>query len=253
MQYSTGSLLLDQVIGQFPEGRIIEIFGPKASGKTTLCLNMLERNDCEAAFIDTEKSFWTNYANQIGVNLKRLLVSQPRSPNHVLALIEKLLKAPIIKLVVVDSIPAINDSNLHVTLSENLRKFQELAARTKTTLVFTNQIRRDFNNKKYTPAGVGLPFYSSLRLELNRFKEVDGPYEAIGEDIEIEVKKNKFAPPFKKVLTRIYFGRGISKTYEKIQLAIKNGLIHKRGNWYYVDGLTFQGYYLLENYMRANS
>jgi len=250
---STGSLGLDLAIGGrgFPRGRVIEIFGPESSGKTTLALHVVasaQRNGGMAAFIDAEHAMDPAYARKLGVDLDGLLISQPDNGEQALDICETLARSGALDLMVVDSVAALvpraeiegemGDSfvGMHARLmSQALRKLTGVLAKTNTCLVFINQIREKigvmFGNPETTTGGRALKFYSSVRIEIRRIGTVKDGDEASGARTKATVVKNKIAPPFRKVEFDIIFDRGIDQTGEIIDLGVELGVIRKSGTW----------------------
>ncbi len=256
---STGSLTLDMAlgIGGVPRGRVIEVFGPEASGKTTLVLHIIanaQRNGGLAAFIDAEHALDPLYARKIGVNLDDLLVSQPDSGEEALTIAENLVKSNAMDVVVVDSVAALAPraelegamGDAHVGLqarlmSQALRKLTSAINKSKTSCVFTNQIREKigvmFGNPETTPGGRALKFYASVRLDIRRLASLkDATGRVIGNRTKVKVVKNKVAAPFTEAEFDIMYAEGISWEGSIIDAAVQYGLIEKRGTW-----LSFEG------------
>ncbi|HUX40925.1 MAG TPA: recombinase RecA [Rectinemataceae bacterium] len=251
----SGSILLDEAlgVGGYPRGRVIEIYGPESSGKTTLALHAIaeaQKKGGIAAFIDAEHALDPVYAKNLGVNIDELWVSQPDNGEQALEITESLVRSGAVDIIVVDSVAALTPQaeiegdmgDAHVGLqarlmSQALRKLTGTLAKSKTILIFINQIRMKigvmFGNPETTTGGNALKFYSSVRLEVRKIETIEkGEEEAIGNRVRVKVVKNKVAPPFRKVELEIMFGKGISASGSLIDAAVKYDIIDKKGAWY---------------------
>ena len=253
---SSGSILLDEAlgIGGYPKGRVIEIYGPESSGKTTIALHAIaeaQKAGGIAAFIDAEHALDPTYAKKLGVNTDDLWISQPDSGEQALEVAEQLVRSGAVDIIVVDSVAALTpqaeiegdmgDSHMGLQarlMSQALRKLTATIGKSKCILVFINQIRMKigvmFGNPETTTGGNALKFYSSVRLEIRRIESIDSKTseDAVGNRVRVKVVKNKVAPPFKKVELDIYFGKGVSKVASLLDSAVKHEIIDKRGAWY---------------------
>ncbi len=271
----TGSLTLDIAtgIGGYPRGRVIEIFGPESSGKTTLALNAIaeaQKAGGVAAFIDAEHALDINYAQKIGVKIEDLLVSQPDTGEQALEVAEALVRSGALDIIVIDSVAALvpkaeiegemGDSlpGLQARLmSQAMRKLTAAISKSLTTIIFINQIRMKigvmFGNPETTTGGNALKFYSSMRLDIRRIDNLKENQETVGGRVRVKVVKNKVAPPFKQAEFDIYFNEGISKVGELVDLGVENGIIEKSGAWYSFDGTRIgQGRENAKEYLRNN-
>jgi recombination protein RecA len=251
----SGSILLDEAlgIGGYPRGRVVEIYGPESSGKTTLALHAIaeaQKKGGIAAFIDAEHALDPVYARNLGVNIDDLWVSQPDNGEQALDIAESLIRSGAVDVIVIDSVAALTPQaeiegdmgDAHVGLqarlmSQALRKLTGTLAKSKTILVFINQIRMKigvmFGNPETTTGGNALKFYASIRLEVRKVETIEkGEEEAVGNKVRVKVVKNKVAPPFRKVELEIMFGKGISWSGSLIDAAVKYAVIDKKGAWY---------------------
>jgi len=276
----TGSLGLDIAlgVGGFPKGRIIEVYGPESSGKTTLALHAIaeaQKLGGYVAFIDAEHALDAQYAKKLGVDIDNLLLSQPDTGEQALEIAEALVRSGSVDTVVVDSVAALvpeaeingdmGDSHVGLQarlMSQAMRKLSGVISKTNTTAIFINQIREKvgimFGNPETTPGGRALKFYSSVRLEIRRSEAIKNGTDIIGNKAKIKVVKNKVAPPFKVVEVDIVYGQGISKIGELLDLATDLDFVQKSGAWYALDNQKIgQGrenakQYLLDNPDIAN-
>jgi len=272
---STGSLGLDLAlgVGGLPKGRIVEIFGPESSGKTTLTLHVIaeaQKKGGTCAFIDAEHALDTDYARKLGVDLSKLLVSQPDNGEQALEICNTLVSSGAVDVVVVDSVAALTpkaeiegemgDSHvgLHARLmSQALRKLTGTINRSNTMVVFINQIRMKigvmFGNPETTTGGNALKFYSSVRLDIRRTGAIKDKDEIVGNTTRVKVVKNKVAPPFREAIFDIMYGEGISLTGEIIDLGVARGVIEKAGAWFSYKGERIgQGRENSKQYLRDN-
>ena len=255
---SSGSISLDIAlgIGGYPKGRIIEIFGPESSGKTTFALHAIaesQKKGGRAAFIDAEHALDPVYASKLGVNINDLLLSQPDNGEQALEICEALVRSGAISIIVVDSVAALvpqaeiegemGDSHVGLQarlMSQALRKLSGIVNKTNTVVIFINQLREKvgimFGNPEVTPGGRALKFYSSVRLEIRKGEQIKLGSEAIGNRTNIKVVKNKMAPPFKACSVDIIYGEGVSITGEIVDLGVEAGVLEKSGAWYSYNG-----------------
>ena len=270
----TGSLALDLAlgIGGLPKGRIIEIYGPESSGKTTLALHVLaqaQKAGGEVAFIDAEHALDITYARALGVKVEDMLVSQPDTGEQALEITEALVRSGAIDVIVVDSVAALvpraeiegemGDSfvGLHARLmSQALRKLTGAVGKTNTIVIFINQLREKvgvmYGNPEVTTGGRALKFYSSVRIDVRRIEALKNGSEIIGNRTRAKVVKNKMAPPFREAEFDIMYGEGISKVGEIIDLGVKLEIIDKAGAWYTCNGQRIQGRDGVKEYLLAN-
>ena len=272
---STGSVSLDIAcgIGGLPRGRIIEIFGPESSGKTTLALHVIaeaQKLGGKAAFIDAEHALDPVYARNLGVNIDELLVSQPDTGEDALEITEMLIRSGAISVVVVDSVAALvpkaeiegdmGDSHMGQQarlMSQALRKLTGVANKTNTMIIFINQLREKigvmFGNPETTTGGRALKFYSSIRLDVRRIESIKMGDNVIGNRTRVKVVKNKVAPPFKMTEFDIMYGEGISKAGDILDCATEAGILEKSGSWYSYQGERIgQGRENVKNYLKEH-
>lgn len=270
---SSGSISLDKAlgVGGYPKGRIIEIYGPESSGKTTFALHAIanaQKNGGFAAFIDAEHALYPTYAHALGVDIENLVLSQPDNGEQALEIAEALIKSGSIDVLVVDSVAALvpeaelngdmGDSHvgLHARLmSQAMRKLSGIISKTKCVAIFINQIREKvgvmFGNPETTTGGRALKFYSSVRLEIRRGEQIKDGTSAIGNRTTIKVVKNKVAPPFRTCEVEIIYGQGISHLGEIVDLATEMGLIEKSGSWFSYNGEKIgQGREKVKDYLK---
>ena len=255
---STGSLSLDIAlgVGGYPKGRIIEIYGPESSGKTTFALHAIaevQKKGGRAAFIDAEHALDPVYAKKLGVNIDNLLLSQPDTGEQALEICDALVKSHAISIVVIDSVAALvpqaeiegemGDSHVGLQarlMSQALRKLSGTINKTNTIVIFINQLREKvgvmFGNPETTPGGRALKFYSSIRLDVRRAEQIKSGYSVIGNKTVIKVVKNKVAPPFRSATVDIMYGEGVSKEGEIIDLGSEASILDKSGAWYSYNG-----------------
>ncbi len=271
----TGCLSLDLAlgIGGLPRGRIIEIYGPESSGKTTLALHVVA--ECQklggtCAFVDAEHALDPGYARKLGVNLDELLISQPDAGEQALEIADTLVRSGAVEVLVIDSVAALTpkaelDGEMgdhHVGLqarlmSQALRKLTSSVARSNTMIIFINQIRMKigvmFGSPETTTGGNALKFYSSVRLDIRRIGQVKIGDEVVGNQTRIKVVKNKVAPPFKQVEFDIMYGEGVSKTGELLDLGVKGGIVEKAGSWFSYDSVRIgQGRENAKKFLKEN-
>ena len=271
----SGSIALDHAlgIGGYPKGRIIEIYGPESSGKTTLAIHAIaeaQKSGGIAAIIDAEHAFDRTYAKSLGVDLETLLISQPDNGEQALEIADNLIRSGAIDIVVIDSVAALtpkaeiegemgdNKVGLQARLmSQALRKLTANISKTNTCCIFINQLREKigimFGNPETTTGGNALKFYASVRLDIRRTTQIKDGEEALGNHVKVKVVKNKMAPPFKKAEFDIVFGEGISHSSELVDLGVELGIITKSGSWFsYNDAKLAQGREAAKKVMQDN-
>lgn len=270
----TGSLSLDLALGGgIPRGRVVEVYGPESSGKTTLTLHAIaeaQKAGGTAAFIDAEHALDPAYAKRIGVNVENLLLSQPDNGEQALEIAETLVRSSAVDLVVVDSVAALvpraeiegemGDSHMGLQarlMSQALRKLTGVISRSKTTVIFINQIRMKigvmFGNPETTTGGNALKFYSSVRMDIRRISQIKQGEEIIGNRTRVKVVKNKIAPPFRQAEFDIMYNEGISKSGDILDLAVNNEIVDKSGAWFAYKGEKIgQGREATKTYLQKN-
>ena len=273
---STGCLSLDVAlgVGGIPRGRVVEIYGPESSGKTTLALHIVaeaQKAGGFAAFIDAEHAVDPDYSKKLGVNTEELLISQPDTGEQALEICETLVRSGALDVIVIDSVAALvpraelegdmGDSHMGLQarlMSQALRKLTGTVSRSNTTVIFINQIREKigvmFGNPETTPGGRALKFYSSVRLEIRRITTIKDGTEMVGSRVRVKVVKNKVAPPFKKSEFDIMYGLGISYVGDIIDLAVEGNIVEKTGAWYSYDDMKIgQGRENAKSFLTENS
>lgn len=270
----TGSLSLDLALGGgIPKGRIIEIYGPESSGKTTLTLHAIaevQKRGGTAAFIDAEHALDPSYAKRIGVDIDNLLLSQPDNGEQALEITETLVRSNAVDLIVVDSVAALvpraeiegdmGDSHMGLQarlMSQALRKLTGVISRSKTTVIFINQIRMKigvmFGNPETTTGGNALKFYASVRMDIRRISQIKAGDSVIGNRTRVKVVKNKIAPPFREAEFDIMYNQGISKAGDILDLAVTQNIVEKAGAWFAYDGNKIgQGREAAKTYLEEN-
>lgn len=270
----SGALSLDIALGGgYPKGRIIEIYGPESSGKTTLTLHAIaeiQRQGGTAAFIDAEHALDPSYARRVGVDTDNLLVSQPDNGEQALEIVETLVRSNAVDLVVVDSVAALvpqaeidgdmGDSHMGLQarlMSQALRKLTGIISKSKTTVIFINQIRMKigvmFGNPETTTGGNALKFYASVRIDIRRTGQIKVGEEIVGNRTKVKIVKNKIAPPFRIAEFDIMYNEGISKTGDVLDLAVQHGIVGKSGAWFdYADAKIGQGREATKVYLKEN-
>lgn len=255
---STGSIMVDYAlgVGGVPRGRITEIYGPEASGKTTLAMHVIaeaQKAGGYAAFVDAEHAFDPKYAKNLGINTDELIISQPDSGEQALEITETLIRSAALDVIVIDSVAALvpraelegemGDSHMGLQarlMSQAMRKITGIISKTRTSCIFINQIREKigvmFGNPETTSGGRALKFYSSVRMDIRRIGSLKQGDDVVGNRTKVKVVKNKVAPPFKVVEFNIMYGKGISRIAELLDLAVEFDIIEKRGSWYRYDG-----------------
>ncbi len=272
---STGSISLDAAtgIGGIQRGRVTEIFGPEASGKTTVCLHVIaeaQKKNGIAAFIDTEHALDINYAKKLGVDTSNLMLSQPEYGEQALEIVETLVRSGALDVIVIDSVAALTpraeiegemgDPTMGVQarlMSQALRKLTAAISKSKTSVMFTNQLRQKigimFGNPETTTGGNALKFYASLRLDIRRIEAIKEAQNIVGNRVKVKIVKNKVAPPFKEVQFDILYNEGISRLGDLIDTAVEHDIIAKSGSWFaYHNERIGQGRDAVKKYLHDN-
>ncbi|MEK6756824.1 MAG: recombinase RecA [Bacteroidota bacterium] len=273
---STGSISLDAAlgIGGVPRGRVTEVFGPESSGKTTICLHVIaeaQRHGGVAAFIDTEHALDIAYAKKLGLDVNNLLLSQPEFGEQALEIVETLVRSGALDVIVIDSVAALTpraeiegemgDPSMGAQarlMSQALRKLTAAISKSKTSVMFTNQLRQKigvmFGNPETTTGGNALKFYASVRLDIRRIEAIKDGQNIIGNRTRVKVVKNKVAPPFKEAIFDILYNEGISKLGDLIDTAVEQNIIVKSGSWFsYKDDRIGQGRDAVKTYLLSNA
>jgi recombination protein RecA len=272
---STSSISLDAAlgIGGIPRGRVIEVFGPESSGKTTICLHIIaeaQKNGGICAFIDAEHALDTNYAKKLGVDVNNLLLSQPEFGEQALEIVETLVRSNALDVVVIDSVAALTpraeiegemgDPSMGVQarlMSQALRKLTSAISKSKTSVIFTNQLRMKigvmFGNPETTTGGNALKFYASIRLDVRRIEAIKDGTNIIGNRTRVKVVKNKVAPPFREAQFDILYNEGVSKLGDLVDTAVEQNIIAKSGSWFsYKEERIGQGRDAVKKYLQEN-
>ena len=272
---STGSISLDAAlgIGGIPRGRVIEIFGPESSGKTTICLHVIaeaQKNGGVAAFIDAEHALDIGYAKKLGVDVNNLLLSQPEFGEQALEIVETLVRSGALDIIVIDSVAALTpraeiegemgDPTMGVQarlMSQALRKLTSAISKSKTSVMFTNQLRQKigvmFGNPETTTGGNALKFYASVRLDVRRIEALKDGQQVIGNRTRVKVVKNKVAPPFKEAQFDILYNEGISRLGDLVDSAVEQNIIAKSGSWFsYKEERIGQGRDAVKQFLQGN-
>ncbi|MEI7542657.1 MAG: recombinase RecA [bacterium] len=255
---TTGALSLDLALGGgIPRGRIIEIFGPESSGKSTLAMSIVakcQQNGGNAAYVDAENAMDVDYAKKVGIDVDNLLISQPDTGEQGLDIVDTLVRSGAVDVIVVDSVAALvpkaeiegemGDSHMGLQarlMSQAMRKLTAIISKSKTIVIFINQIREKigvmFGNPEVTPGGRALKFYSSVRIDIRRVEAIKKGEVVVGNRVRGKIVKNKVAPPFREAIFEIIFGRGIVPESAVIDVAVDNGVIEKSGTWYNYEGI----------------
>ncbi len=271
----TGSLSLDLAlgVGGIPRGRVVEIFGPESSGKTTLTLHIVaeaQKRGGVAAFVDAEHALDPEYARRIGVNIDELLISQPDTGEQALDIVESLVRSGAVEVIVIDSVAALTpqaeiegemgDQQMGLQarlMSKALRKITNIMAKSGTAVIFTNQIRMKigimFGNPETTPGGNALKFFSSVRLDIRRIAQLKSGEQIVGNRTRVKVVKNKVAPPFRMAEFDIMYNEGVSKISDLLQTGVRYGVVEKSGAWYAYQGEKIgQGIEGAKAYLKEN-